>query len=218
MTDFETARLNMVESQIRPNSITDHRVIDAMANVPREEFVPPAKRPLAYMDSDIELAPGRYLMEPMVFARLVQLCEIGLHDLVLDVGCGGGYSTAVLARLAESVVAVEEDENIAQEISSVLMEQGVDNAAVIAGPLNAGLANEGPYDAIILSGQVEQVPDSLLAQLKDGGRLAAIVSENGVGKARLYRRSGDTISDRTAFDANCPKLPGFQVPDPGFIF
>jgi len=218
MIDHAIARQNMVESQIRPNSVTDRRIINAMADVPRELFLPTENRPIAYMDEEVEFAPGRYLMEPRVFARMVQLADISDGDLVLDIGCGYGYSTSILARLAGTVVAVEDDESLANEASELLAAQGVDNVAVIAGPLNAGLAGEGPYDVIVINGEVSAVPMALLGQLKDGGRLVAVIASRGIGRASVYQRSGDTFSDRIGFDAAAAGLPGFEAADPGFVF
>jgi protein-L-isoaspartate(D-aspartate) O-methyltransferase len=218
MIDQAIARQNMVESQIRPNSVTDWRIIDAMSAVPRELFLPAEHRSIAYMDEDVEFAPGRYVMEPRVFARMVQLAGIEDGSLVLDIGCGYGYSSAILARLAGTVVALEDDETLANEASELLADQGVDNVAVIAGSLSAGLATEGPYDAIVINGEVSTVPQDLLAQLKDGGRLVAVVASRGIGKACVFQRSGETFSDRIGFDASASGLPGFEAVDPGFVF
>ncbi|MGI9482896.1 MAG: protein-L-isoaspartate O-methyltransferase family protein, partial [Hyphomicrobiales bacterium] len=183
-----------------------------------EQFLSAANKSLAYMDEDVEIAPGRYLMEPMVFARLLQLAEIGENDLILDIGCATGYSSAVIARLADSVVALEEDENLASEATSLLTSLGVDNAAVVTGPLINGLAGEGPYDVIFLNGEIAKAPAELLDQLKDGGRLVAVISGQNIGRARVFVRSGDTFSDMSAFDASSPLLPGFEPADPGFVF
>jgi protein-L-isoaspartate(D-aspartate) O-methyltransferase len=222
MIDYSIARMNMVESQIRPNSVTDRRIIDAMGEVPREAYLPPSMRPLAYMDEDIELedAAGqmRHLVQPMVFARLVHLADIGASDLVLDIGCGLGYSSAVLARLADSVVALECDEAFAARASETLGEQGADNAAVVTGPLAEGYADEAPYDAIVFDGSVPAVPQAILHQLKPGGRLVAVVSQGPLGRAHLFVRHGDVFADRVVFDATIPPLPGFAADEPAFVF
>lgn len=216
MNDFKTQRLNMVESQIRTNDVTDRRIIAAMMEIPREEFVPAAVRPLAYMDDDIvvrgELGalPERAMLCPMVFARLVQLARIEPGNLVLDVGCSTGYSTAVLARLAESVVGLEGDEALAERASTTLSEQGADNAAVVTGVLSEGRPDQGPYDVIMLQGRVPDVDDSWRLQLKDGGCLIAIVGNLPIGKATRFVRHGDGLSRTEAFDANGPVLPSFQ--------
>ncbi|MGI9414986.1 MAG: protein-L-isoaspartate O-methyltransferase family protein [Hyphomicrobiales bacterium] len=224
MFDYDTARANMVESQVRPNSVTDRGVIDAMAEVPREAFLPRAVQTIAYMDEDVVVAPAtqdglaRYVIQPMVFARLVQLAEIQPGDLVLDVGCGLGYSSAVLARMADAVVALECDEGLAQTAADVLVEQGVDNAAVVTGVLNEGYASEAPYDAIVLNGSVSKVPEALLGQLKEGGRLVAVVGEGPLGRAHLYIRHGEVVAEKVAFDATVAALPGFAETEPSFAF
>ncbi|MGI9385071.1 MAG: protein-L-isoaspartate O-methyltransferase family protein [Methyloligellaceae bacterium] len=216
MSDFATARLNMVESQVRPNEVTDRRILQAMSEIPREAFVPPSMRTLAYMDEEIVLhsagrdAPARHLMAPMPLARLIQLASVEAGDLVLDVGCATGYSTAVLARLAESVVGLECDSGLAETAGKTLMELEADNAAVVTGPLPEGYSEEGPYDAILLNGAVPDVPQSLLDQLKQGGRLVAVLSAGGLGKATLFQNIASMISDRPAFDAGAPALPGFE--------
>ncbi len=216
MSNYATARLNMVESQVRPNEVTDRRILQAMMEIPREAFVPPSMRALAYIDEEIRLrsagrdAPGRNLMAPMPLARLIQLAEIEPGDLVLDVGCATGYSTAILARLAESVVGLECDAALAESAGKTLMELGADNAAVVTGALADGYAEEGPYDVILLNGSVPEVPERLLAQLEAGGRLVAILAEGGFGKATLFQNVSSVISERAAFDAGAPPLPGFE--------
>lgn len=215
----------MVESQLRPNRVTHPPLIEAMATIPREKFVPAARSSVAYCDETIKLGTSgednsseRHLLAPMTFGKLVQLAEISGEDLVLDIGCGSGYSTAVLGSLADSVVALEESEEWAQDASARLSEIGVDNAAVVSGPLAEGFSREGPYDAIIIQGAVEQIPDELLSQLKDGGRLVAIVTDGSVGRARLYKRSGETVSERNEFDAAAEFVPGFGKPKGEFRF
>ncbi|MEM8688146.1 MAG: protein-L-isoaspartate O-methyltransferase [Pseudomonadota bacterium] len=215
----------MVESQLRPNNVTEPRLIDTMGRIPREKFVPASRRAIAYCDESVELMPPdadgngpRYLMEPMTFGRLVQLSGVRRTDLVLDVGCATGYSAAVLGHLADAVVAVEEIAPMAEEASNLLTELGVDNAAVLTGRLNEGHAKQGPYDVIILQGSVQQVPERLFDQLKDGGRLAVVVEEDGVGQARLYQKSGDTVSERPGFGANAKPLPGFEATREEFVF
>lgn len=223
MTEFAVARRNMVESQIRPNSVTDRRLIAALLEVPRERFVPASMRELAYIDEDIRLTeavhgPGmRWLMEPMPFARLVQLAEIAPTDIVLDVGCATGYSTAVLARLAESVVGLECDSTLSARAESLLVEQGVANAAVVTGDLADGYPGQGPYDVIVLEGAIDDVPRALFAQLRDGGRLVAAIRQGPIGKATLYRSVGGIVSSWTAFDVNVRPLPGFEK-SPAFTF
>ena len=214
MTDFAAARHNMVESQVRVNSVTDERVIDALAAVPRERFVPTARQGIAYMDEDVKIADGtppRFLMEPRVFAKLVQLAEIGADDLVLDVGCGSGYSTAVLSRVAGTVEA------LAAQAGATLSDLSVDNAVVVTGALPEGYAKQAPYDVIFINGMVSSVPESLQKQLREDGRLVCVLGDGVSGRARLYVRSGDSFSGRDAFDANVRFLPGFE-PVESFVF
>jgi protein-L-isoaspartate(D-aspartate) O-methyltransferase len=216
---FEAARRHMVESQLMPNKVNEPTVLAAVAGVPRELFVPQALRGVAYMDEDIDIAPGRFLMEPMVFARLLQEAAIDRADLVLDVGCGSGYSTAVLAKLASTVVGLESDASLAQQATAALARLGIDNAAVVQGALEAGLPAQGPFDVILVEGAMGQVPDALTAQLADGGRLLGVVNSGGpVGHAVLLRKVGGLIARRVLFDAGIRRLPGFEAPKPGFVF
>jgi len=217
MSEFSAVRQRMVESQIRPNRVTDSRVVEAMAEVPRELFVPRALRGVAYVDEDIEIAPGRYLMEPRVFARLIQAAEIDEGDIVLDIGCGRGYSSAVLARLAATVVALESDEGLAAKAGETLAKLEIDNAVVVGGELPEGYPEQGPYDVVFLSGAVDEVPEALTAQLAEGGRLVAVIGRGGAGRATLIARHEKLLLRRPLFDAAVPLLPGF-VREPGFVF
>lgn len=223
MIDFERARINMVHAQIRPTQVTDRRIMSAMLDIPRERFVPPSRRELAYIDEDVLVkeaqagAPARYIMEPMPFARLVQLAEIGHRDLVLDIGCATGYSTAILAQLAESVVGVESDRDLAAAADEALVEIGIGNAAIVTAPLEQGCPKQGPYDVIVLEGAVGWIPDELFAQLRDGGRLVAAVQDGPVGKATLFQSAGGKVSSRIAFDMAIRPLPDFRKP-PAFVF
>ncbi|MEO3433174.1 protein-L-isoaspartate O-methyltransferase [Inquilinus sp. CAU 1745] len=218
MTDYTAARLNMVEGQVKPNRVTDGALLNAMANVPRELFVPAASRGIAYVDEDISIGGGRYLLEPMVFARLVQEARVGKEDVVLDIGCGTGYSTAVLARLANTVVALESDADFADRAGDLLSDLHVDNAVIVQGGLPAGHAAQGPYPVILINGAVAEVPQALFDQLADGGRLVTVLAGKGrVGRAVLYRRIGEIVSRRELFDASTPILPGFE-PVPAFEF
>lgn len=216
MNNFQTQRLNMVESQVRTNDVTDRRITGAMMDIRREDFVPAAVRPLAYMDQELvvraELGPlpERMMLSPMVFARLVQFARIEPTDLVLDVGCGTGYSTAVLARLAESVVGLEGDDALTERASTTLSESGTDNAAIVTGKLTEGRPDQGPYDVIVLEGRVPCVAEHWRDQLKEGGRLVAIVGERPMGKVMRFTRHGDAWSRTVGFDASAQILPGFQ--------
>jgi protein-L-isoaspartate(D-aspartate) O-methyltransferase len=220
MIDFAAARLTMVESQLRPNKVTDQAVLDAFLAVPRERFVPPALAAMAYVDDDLPLGGGRFLMQPMVLARLIQLAQIGPDDAVLEIGAGTGYGTAILAKLTDRVVSVESDGALAARAREMLKSLGLDKpATVIDGPMERGYPDRAPYDAIVFSGAVAEIPEAITAQLADGGRLLAVVKEGGVGigKAVLLLRSSGVVSRRVAFDAATPLLPGF-VPQPGFVF
>lgn len=214
---FAAARRHMVASQLLPNQVTDARVIAAMGAVPRERFVPAAYRGVAYVDEDIAVAPGRYLMEPMVLAKLLQATEIQPTDVILDVGCATGYSAAVLARLGNTVVGLECMSDLARQATETLSALGIDNAAVVEGDLAKGLPGQGPFDAILFQGAVEVMPDAILGQLAPSGRLVAVVRERGVGRATLWRRLDDGIARRTLFDAAVPLLPGFARA-PQFVF
>ncbi|WP_448205035.1 protein-L-isoaspartate O-methyltransferase family protein [Azospirillum sp. sgz302134] len=218
MSEYAAARLNMVEGQIRPNKVTDQRLVDAMLDIPREVFVPQAARGIAYVDKDIAVGSGRYLMEPMVFARMLQEVGVDETDTVLDIGCGTGYSTAVLARLATKVVGVESDASLAQRATAALAESGVANAAVVNAPLTEGHAAQGPYDVIVVEGLVAELPEAILGQLAEGGRLiAAVMGDRGVGEVKLYQRIAGVVSGRVLFEAQPHPLPGFE-PKPKFVF
>lgn len=213
MAEFAKARANMVEGQIRTSDVTDPALLTAFGEVPRERFVPRDKLSLSYSDLDVRLSddmPARFLLGPAPFAKLLQLASIGPLDVVLDVGTGGGYGAAILARVASSVVALEEDEGLARRAETILNELGVSNAVVVRGALGQGHAEEGPYDVIVLEGAVDDVPTALLRQLKDGGRLVALVGRGRTAKATLFVRTGEEFGRRVAFDAAAPPLPGFQ--------
>ncbi len=215
MNDLSVARTNMVNSQVATNKVTDKRVLGAMLDTPREIFLPASRKAAAYIDQDVvineasEDGPARYLMQPMVFARLVQAAEITRSNDVLDIGCGTGYSSAIISRLAHFVIALESHASLADMAAAKLSELGADNAVVITGPLAKGYAGEGPYDVIVLEGAVDFVPDVLFEQLKDGGRLVAILDDGGIGRACVFTKAGASISKRVLFDANIKPLPGF---------
>jgi protein-L-isoaspartate(D-aspartate) O-methyltransferase len=218
MINYARQRQAMVDSQIRVNDVTDPRILAAMGELPREKFVPSARVALAYIDEDVPLRatvagkPARYLMEPMVLARLVQALALTASDHVLDVGGASGYSAALLARLAGSVVALEEDAEFVPIATRLLASLGAANVKVASGTLTAGAPKEGPYDAILLQGSVEIVPAALTDSLKDGGRLAAVIGSGRAAKAMLYLRTGKVVGARPVFDAAIPPLPGFSAP------
>jgi protein-L-isoaspartate(D-aspartate) O-methyltransferase len=218
MTDFDEQRLNMVESQVRPSDVTDQRIVRAMLEVPRERFVPAELASIAYFDGPVPAAPRqgrgepRCLLPARTFAKLVQLAEVGPDSAVLDVGCATGYSTAVLARLARRVVAVEADRDLARAAAAILHELGAGNAKVVEGALAAGAPAEGRFDAILLNGAVPAVPPALLEQIADGGRLVAMLRKGPVCRAHVWRRSGKAVDGQPAFDGAAAPLPGFEVP------
>ena len=216
--DFSIARQSMVKSQIRPNQVNDPEVLAVMAELPRETFLPKVLQGVAYVDEDLPLGNGRYLMEPCVLARLLQAATIQSTDVALVIGCTTGYSAAVLARLASAVVAVESDAKLVQAATNTLAELGIDTVAVMQGELREGCPKQAPFDVIVLDGAVSEVPDALVTQLADGGRLVAAVRKNqAVGRGVLIKRRGDVIARRELFDATIPWLPGFE-PAPGFVF
>jgi len=175
MTEYANRRVKMVDTQVRPSDVTKFPIIAAMLAVPREVYVPHAQREAAYVGQNLPLGPGRVLLEPRTLAKLLDALDVQATEMVLDVGCGLGYSAAVIGRLAEAVIAVEEDAGWAAEAQRILAEEGVDNVAVVVGPLVKGAARHGPYDVILVEGGVESVPEALLAQLKDGGRIGCVM-------------------------------------------
>ncbi len=221
--DFATARFHMVEGQVRPNNVRDPRILEAMGRLPRERFVPPPLTGIAYSDEDVQVAPNRWLLEPMVLARLLQGAEIGPSDRVLDVGPATGYSTAVIAAMAGACVAVEVDPALQGQAAANLDGLGISNAEVRLGKLTEGWKAGAPYDVIFINGGVEAIPETLSAQMKEGGRLVAVVRRYGparashTGEARLYEKLRGALSCRPLFDAHAPLLPGFEVPV-GFVF
>jgi protein-L-isoaspartate(D-aspartate) O-methyltransferase len=218
MNEYAPVRLNMVESQLRPNKVTDLRVLGAFLDLPRELFVPDRLRGVAYVDEDIPLGGGRYLMEPMVMARLVQLAAIKPTDSVLEVGTGTGYGAAVLAQLADAVVALESDSRLAQAAEANLRKLDLSNVSVVTGGFADGYAARAPYDVILVNGAAERVPPRLIEQLAEGGRLVGVITRPGEpGRATLTTRVGGALSRRVEFDAGTPVLPGLQL-EPGFAF
>jgi len=215
MFDSAIARRMMVDGQVRTADVRNPDLLTAMLTIPRERFVPPSLAGQAYMDSDIEIAPGRVLLKPMVFAKLIEAVDVRAADHVLDVGCGFGYSSAVLARLAGSVVGLEAPA-LASQAKAALAAIGA-RVTVATGPLNAGWAAAAPYDLILLNGATEIVPDGLGSQLKPDGRLACIFGRAPAAKAMIYRVSEGRLVGRPAFDAAAPVLPGFVAP-PAFVF
>jgi protein-L-isoaspartate(D-aspartate) O-methyltransferase len=210
MTDFAAAREAMVDCQVRTADVTRYPIIEAIRAVPREEYVPVSLKPVAYLGEHVPLAPGRVLLDPRVFAKMLDAVNVGPKDLVLDVGCGLGYSSAVLAHMAEAVIALEEDEEMVTQAEANLAGQGVDNAVVEAGPLREGKSQHGPFDAIVIEGGIEVLPLTIAGQLKPGGRIVAIFSDGLSGQARLGINMASGIAWRRSFDATAPLLAGFN--------
>lgn len=211
MTDFATRRTMMVDTQVRPSDVTKYPIIAAMLSVPREAFVPAQMREAAYAGEHVTLGGGRVVLDPRTLAKLLDALDIQGTESVLDIGCGLGYSSAIIARMAEAVVAVEEDETLASEAQRALSAQGVDNAAVSQGKLVGGAPKAGPYDVIVLQGAAEVIPDSLIAQLKEGGRIGALFMEGNLGVARVGYKIDGRITWRQVFNGSAPVLPGFET-------
>ncbi|MEM6942603.1 MAG: protein-L-isoaspartate O-methyltransferase, partial [Pseudomonadota bacterium] len=209
MSDFDAARRAMVDTQVRPADVTRYGIIEAMMWAPRERFVPAAARDIAYAELEVPVAPGRALLEPRVFAKMLEAAQIGLGDLVLDLAPATGYSTVVLARLAVAVVAIEPDEALARQAQSEIEALEVLNAALSFGAAEEGDAAHGPYDVIFVNGAIEALPGTLTEQLKEGGRLVAVFQEGPVGRVKLVTRTSSGLSERWVFDATAPLLDGF---------
>ncbi len=212
--DFQDLRTKMVDNQIRTTDVTDLRVIDAFLTVPREVFVPANRQVLAYIDED-QLLEGegsapRYLMEPSPFAKLIQLAKVNMNDVVLDIGCGTGYSSAILSELAGSVIGLESDSSLSAIAAARLQELGHDNVVIVSGDLKAGYPSEAPYDVIFIEGAVDFVPEVLFNQLKEGGRLIAVEGRGNAGVARIYVKENGVASGRSVFNTAVRPLPGFE--------
>lgn len=220
MTDFALARRNMIDGQLRPNRVTNAQLLAAIGGLPRERFLPEGLRSVAYADDDVPLGNGRFLMEPMVLARLIQSLQPRPEDRAMVVASGRGYGAALLARLVNSVVAVESDPMLAAAAEQTARELGLSGIQQTVGAFEAGAAPSAPYDVILIEGAVRQVPQAISDQLADGGRLATVVAgpDGGVlGAAQLLVREGGVVSGRPLFDAGTPLLPGF-APPPRFAF
>jgi protein-L-isoaspartate(D-aspartate) O-methyltransferase len=219
MTDFTLARRNMVDGQLRPNRVTNSQLLAVIGTLPREKFLPDGLSSVAYSDDDVPLGNGRFLMEPMVLARLIQTLQPRETDRALVVASGRGYGAALLAQLVKSVVAVESDAGLAAAAESMIKELGLGNVEQKVGSLEAGAAASGPYDVILIEGAVRQVPPAIVEQLADGGRMGTIVAgpPGALGSAQLFVKEAGTASGRPLFDAGTPALPGF-APPPRFTF
>jgi protein-L-isoaspartate(D-aspartate) O-methyltransferase len=216
--DYQIARTNMVESQVRTNKVTDPALIDALSSVPRELFVPAKQRGIAYVDEDLDLGGGRCLMEPMVLARLLQSANLQSADRMLEIGCGTGYATAIAAHLVAHVVGIESVEAHVRRARELLASLKLANAEILQAPLADGAPGRAPFDVILVSGAVAAIPNPLTAQLADGGRLLAVVRRSaGLGQATVTLRTGNVWSSRILFDAATPLLPEF-APQESFVF
>jgi protein-L-isoaspartate(D-aspartate) O-methyltransferase len=216
MVDSAQQRLNMVESQVRPSDVTDRRIIRAMLNVAREEFVPDTFASLAYSDVALTLqaepgTPPRKMLSPRVLAKLLQAADLKAHDVVLDVGCATGYTPALLSGIVETVVALDEENKFVAAATETLAARSADNVAVVQGPLINGYPDAGPFDVIIVEGAVADQPTHLIKQLKDGGRLVAILRTGPGGKVCRWQAAGDHIAETVLFDATADLLPGFET-------
>ncbi|MBV8739579.1 MAG: protein-L-isoaspartate O-methyltransferase [Alphaproteobacteria bacterium] len=212
MTAFEAARAHMIDSQLRPNKVTDQRVLDAFTRIRRELFVPEHTRALAYIDEDLAVGRGRYLMEPMVAARLIQAAAPKPTETALVVGAGTGYEAAVLSRLVRTVIAIEEDPEFARLAREALVDEDIATVSVVEGRPREGHRPRAPYDVILFGGAITEVPSEITAQLAEDGRLVGVVRSNGsgVGRAILATKTGTVIARRVIFDASIPFLPGFE--------
>lgn len=220
MTDFTLARRNMIDGQLRPNSVNNTQLLAVIADLPRERFLPPGLHAVAYADDDVPLGNGRYLVEPMVLARLIQTLQPQPEDRAMVVASGSGYGTALLARLVKSVVAVEADAGLAGSAEQTIRELGITNVHQVTGKMEDGHAAGGPYDVILIEGSVQHVPAAMVAQLAEGGRLGTVIagaSAGLLGVAQLMVKEGGVASGRPIFDAGTPALPGFTTP-PRFTF
>lgn len=211
MQNFDLARENMILSQLRPMGVSSPALIEAIHALPRERFVPRHLQRIAYVDEEIDVGGGRVLPEPAVLARLIQALEVTSDDVVLDIACGTGYSTALLARMAATVVALDVGLDMVSEAERLLRELDICNAVVVPQvDLSQGYAAQAPYHKILINGSVVEVPEGILSQLADGGRLVTVISNGGhMGSAVLFIRTGDSFSRRTLFDAAAPALSGF---------
>jgi len=217
MPTAEQLRANMVESQLRTNRVTSDRVVNAFRTIPRENFVAPERRAFAYVDEDLPIAPGRFLMEPMVLGRLIQEAAPTPEEKILLVGAGTGYTAALLSLLGADVVALEDNAELISIARERLADLGITNVTFVEGALTAGHPAEGPYDLIFIDGAVEEIPAALTDQMKDGGRLATVLVQGGVGKGVIGRRSGAGFGVFDFMDAAVPLLPGFAKPKT-FVF
>ena len=214
MDDFAALRRRLVDNQIRPSEVADRQLIEAFLTVPREIFVAPGERPFAYSDRELPysgMAPSRRMIDPVQLARLIEMLPAGAPEAkAMAVGCGTGYSAALLARLFGSVVAVEENERLAAAMTETLAAIGAGNVTVVSAKLTGGFPPGSPYDAILVEGAVETMPAALIAQLKQTCALSVILRDERISRAMLYERVGDEAAKWPQFEAWATLLPGFE--------
>jgi protein-L-isoaspartate(D-aspartate) O-methyltransferase len=218
--NFEQLRRNMVDSQIRTNDVTDLRLLDAILSIPRELFVPESRRELAYTDEDVEVNAGatkRFVMKPVPLARLIQLADVRRGDVVLEVGCGTAYASAIMSRVAANVWALEDNTDMTDLATQALAASGCGNVVTVTGPIAAGLSAKAPFDVIFVNGAVDEVPSTLFGQLKENGRLVAVEGYGNAGVAKLYTKHDGHVAGRKVFNASVKPLPGLRK-EPGFVF
>lgn len=211
MSDFSARRVIMVDTQVRPSDVTKFPIIDAMLAVPRENFVPRDKREAAYVDGNIVFGEDRALLEPRTLAKMLDALDLQNDELVLDIGSALGYSASVIAHIAQAVVAVEADEALSSDAQTALSEAGIDNVVVHTADLATGAPEYGPYDAIVVEGGVEVISATLIDQLKDGGRIAAVFMTGALGEVRIGHKKNGSVHWRLSFNASAPILPGFAA-------
>lgn len=210
MADFASRRRTMVDTQIRPSDVTKFPIIEAMLRVPREEFVPDEKVEAAYIGENLALGNGRVLLDPRTLAKMLDALQVGPTDLVLDIGCGTGYSSALMLSMAQAVVALEEDAALIESAETAFARTGAETVVLVKGTLNKGATEHAPYDVMILQGGIEEFPEDLIPQLAEGGRVCALFMQGALGVVRLGVRKGDVIGWRDIFNAAAPVLPGFE--------
>ena len=217
MFDFTKARDHMVESQIRTSDVTEPAILKAFRTTPREKFVPKAKSALAYGDSHIKMDEGRLMLRPRDFAKLIDAAEIRSSDIILDIACGRGYSTAIMAKLADTVVGLETTDEAVDKATDLLNDADISNAAIVKGDLKSGASEHGPFNVIFVNGAVTDVPKSWISQLANRGRLVCIVQNGPMGRGTVFTKSGEQVGERVVFDASAPILPGFER-EAAFVF
>ncbi len=210
MVDYAAARKAMVDGQIRPSDVTYYPILKALLNVPRESYVPREMRAVAYMDQPIDLGEGREILAPRTLGRMLEAINIQPNELVLVIGAEFGYATAIIAQLAEAVVAVEENATMVETATATLAEQSVDNAMVVNAPLSEGAAKPGPYDSIVVLGAVETLPVSIASQLKTGGKIVAIHHDDKHQQISVAVKSDSGLNWNAAYNASALTLPGFE--------